>query len=135
MAVEVPENVTGRLNTETVIWLTTVGKTGTPAPTPVWFLWSGREFLVFSQPEVGKLANIGRGPAVALNFNSSAKGGAVSVFTGIARVDDAGPTDDEWQRYVAKYADDIVGLDYTPERFLADYSVLVRIEPDKLRGW
>lgn len=30
-----------RLTEESVAWLTTVGRDGTPQPNPVWFLWDG----------------------------------------------------------------------------------------------
>ena len=43
-----------QLNDELVIWLTTVGKSGTPQPNPVWFSWNGAEILVFSQPGKAK---------------------------------------------------------------------------------
>ncbi|MEN0134277.1 MAG: TIGR03667 family PPOX class F420-dependent oxidoreductase [Rhodococcus sp. (in: high G+C Gram-positive bacteria)] len=131
----ITESVAERLARETVVWLTTVGRTGTPVPTPVWFDWSGTEFLIFSRPATAKLANIERNPQVALNFNSSAHGGDVSVFTGRARVDPDGPSAAEWAAYVEKYRGDMAGLDYTPERFRQDYATLIRVTPDRLRGW
>ncbi|MFC0446780.1 TIGR03667 family PPOX class F420-dependent oxidoreductase [Rhodococcus jostii] len=131
----IPESVADRLERETIVWLTTVGRSGTPVPTPVWFEWSGTEFLIFSRPETAKLANIEKNPQVALNFNSSAQGGEVSVFTGTGRVDADGPTPAEWAAYVEKYSGDMAGLEYTPEKFQQDYSTLIRVTPGRLRGW
>jgi len=131
----IPDKVAERLAAEAVIWLTTVRKAGAPAPTPVWFLWSGGEFLILTQPDSAKMAHLARNSHVSLNFNGSAEGGEVSVFTGLAVVDPAGPTSEEWESYLAKYGTDMTGIDYTPERFLADYSVLLRIRPESLRGW
>ena len=40
-----------QLESERVIWLTTVGSDNTPQPRPVWFVWDGTSLLVYSQPE------------------------------------------------------------------------------------
>ena len=130
----IPASTADRLASEKVIWLTTVDRSETPIPTPVWFLWSDGSFLLFSQPDTAKLANIAAHPRVALNFNSDAHGGGVSVFTGQAHVDPDVP-EDEWNRYVRKYARDIESLNLTPDSFRADYSVAIRAIPGRLRGW
>lgn len=120
---------------EQVLWLTTVGKSGTPAPNPVWFHWNGREVLVFSQAGKAKLRNIEGQPRVALHFNATFTGGDVGVISGSAVVDPAGPSEEEKAVYDAKYAEGLAGLEMTPESFHEDYSVLIRITPDKLRGF
>ena len=38
-----------RLRDEIVIWLVTVGPSGAPEPAPVWFLWDGQSFVVYSR--------------------------------------------------------------------------------------
>ena len=128
-----------RLRAEHVIWLTTVKPNGTPVPTPVWFLWSSDEFLIFSEPGTAKLANISQNASVALNFNSTADGGDVAVFTAQASTDPGGPTGPEWDAYVAKYETAIHQLEMTPEMtpetFRAAYSTLIRVEPSRIRGW
>lgn len=124
-----------RLGKEDVGWLTTVGKSGTPAPNPVWFLWYDETLLVFSQPDKPKLRNIARNPKVSLNLNSSSTGGDVVILAGEAAIDEKGPSDDERAVYTAKYAEPIKGLGMTPESFFADYSVLVRITPERIRGF
>ena len=77
-----------QLDDEVVIWLTTVASSGTPAPTPVWFLWYGEEILISSQPEKAKLRNISARPNVAANFNATHSGGDVGVLTGTAVIDE-----------------------------------------------
>jgi PPOX class probable F420-dependent enzyme len=120
---------------EQVVWLTTVGKSGTPAPNPVWFHWNGSEVLVFSQASKAKLHNIERQARVSLHFNATFTGGEVGVISGSAVIDSSGPTDEEKAVYDAKYAEGLAGLGMTPEDFHRDYPVLVRITPDKLRGF
>lgn len=123
-----------RLETEHIIWLTTVNEAGNPVPTPVWFLWSEGEFLLLSEPATPKLANIARA-GVSVNFNSNSSGGDVAVFSGRAQEDPNGPSAAQWDAYVVKYGDAMIGMDYTPEKFRAEYSTLVRIVPTRLRGW
>ena len=125
---------TGRLEAEIVVWLTTVAPSGTPQPTPVWFYWTGTDFLVFSQPDKAKLRNLAGNPRVAVNFNGTETGGDIQVFTGRAVVDENGPTPDELAAYDQKYDEPIKGVGMTRESFHAEYSVLVRITPDKLRS-
>ncbi|MBB5912929.1 PPOX class probable F420-dependent enzyme [Nocardia transvalensis] len=128
-------HVAERLRGETIGWLTTVGPSGTPQPNPVWFLWRGGEFLVFSQANQAKLRNIARNPRIALHLNSSEQGGEVAVLTGTARIDDGGPTPEEIADYSEKYAQGFVSIGMAPEKFYATYSTLIRITPDRLRGF
>ena len=123
-----------RLRTEIVIWLTTTDPGGTPQPRPVWFLWVDGEFLIYSKEDTFKLEHIAREPRVALNFNSNERGGDIVVFTGRAWVSLDDPPADQVPAYVAKYADHIDRIGYTPETFAANYSVPIRVEPLDLRG-
>jgi PPOX class probable F420-dependent enzyme len=125
----------GRLDDEKVVWLTTVGRSGTPQPNPVWFLFTGDEIIMFSEPDTAKLHNLAARPAVALNFNATRTGDDVGVITGTAVIDENGPSADELAAFDAKYADSIAGLNLTPEQFHQAYSVLVRITPARLRGF
>jgi PPOX class probable F420-dependent enzyme len=124
-----------QLTDEQVIWLTTVGKSGTPQPNPVWFGWNGEEILVFSQVGKAKVHNVAGQPRVALNFNATFGGGDVGVITGDAVLDGKPATADELAAYNAKYAGGMSGLNMTPDDFHRDYPILIRIRPDKLRGF
>ncbi|MFQ6324661.1 TIGR03667 family PPOX class F420-dependent oxidoreductase [Nocardia sp. CWNU-33] len=127
--------VAARLNSEQPIWLTTVGASGTPQPNPVWFRWDGTEFLLFSQADKPKLRNIVGNPRVSLNLNATETGGDVVVLTGAARIDETGATAEEKAVFAEKYADGLVDISMTAEEFFAEYSVAVRIRPDRLRGF
>jgi PPOX class probable F420-dependent enzyme len=124
-----------QLTDEVVIWLTTVAKSGTPAPKPVWFLWNGEQVLVCSRPNTAKLRHLHGNPRVSVNFNATHTGGDVGVITGDAAIDEKGLTDAERTAYDEKYAAPIAGLDMTPEQFHDDYSVVIRMTPDKLSGF
>lgn len=129
------KRITRQLDDERVVWLTTVGKSGTPAPNPVWFLWHNGGILISSQPNQAKLHNVADHPQVAVNFNATHGGGDVGVISGTAVVDSDPITDDARAAYDAKYRTDIERLGMTTDQFHASYSVLIRITPNKLRGF
>lgn len=124
-----------QLDDEVVVWLTTVAASGTPAPTPVWFLWHDDEILICSQPDTAKLRSIPAHPQVTVNFNATHSGGDVGVIAGTAVIDEAPISGEALAAYNAKYADAIAGLGMTTDQFHASYSVLIRITPGKLRGF
>ncbi|MEV5961087.1 TIGR03667 family PPOX class F420-dependent oxidoreductase [Kribbella sp. NPDC051952] len=129
------KRIARQLDDEAVVWLTTVAASGTPAPTPVWFLWHDDEVLISSQPETAKLRNIAGHPQVTVNFNATHTGGDVGVIAGTAAIDDAPISGAALAAYNAKYGDAIAGLGMTTDQFHASYSVLIRITPEKLRGF
>ncbi len=124
-----------QLESEQVLWLTTVGKSGTPQPNPVWFHWDGETFLIFSQPNQAKLRHIAANPRVSLNFNTDQEGGDVAVFTGEARVVETAPPEARMSRYLAKYAEGIKRLGLTPEQLAETYSTVILMTPNKVRGF
>ena len=124
-----------RLKEENVIWLTTVGQDLTPHPRPVWFLWDGEWFLIFSQPDTYKLRHISRHPRVSLNFNSDRHGDDIIVFEGEAKILEEAPPLDEMNAYLEKYTDGIRDLQSTTEEFVKEYRVGIRVRPDKVRGF
>ena len=128
------ERVARRLRGEKIIWLTTVGPDGTPQPNPVWFLWDGQSFLVYSLNQAKRNAHIERNPRIALNFDGNGTGGDVIVITGEARAVPDEPPADKNPDYVAKYADFIARSFQTPEKFASRYSVAMRITPTAVRG-
>lgn len=132
---EFGRRVAQRLATEPVVWLTTAAKDGPPQPSPVWFLWDGSTFLIYSQPNRLKLRNIAARSEVALNFNATSSGGDVVIFTGTAEIAADAPPASEVPAYVEKYGDAIQGLGMDPAGFAASYNVPIRVTPSKLRGF
>lgn len=126
--------VARRLADEQIIWLTTVRADGTPQPSPVWFLWDGASFLIFSQPKAQKLKNIAHGPTVSLHLDGDGRGGDIVVFTGRAAVEAAAPSVVEVPAYVEKYRAGIANIGMTPAQMAAEFSTAVRVTPTHLRG-
>jgi PPOX class probable F420-dependent enzyme len=125
----------GRLRDEGIIWLTTVRSDGQPQSVPVWFLWNGESFLIYSQPGRQKLRNIDRNPRVALNLNSNAYGGDVVRAEGSAEVIEDAPRADEVPEYVNKYRDAIARIGFDPNGFAHAYSVPLRVTPTRWQVW
>ena len=124
-----------RLREEIIGWLTTVTTDGAPRPIPVWFLWDGdRSILLYSRPEKRKLENIAANSNVSLNLDSDGVDADIVICWGEIRVSDDPPAD-QVAEYVAKYAERIAALGWTPESFAGDFSVPLRIDVTRIHGW
>lgn len=123
-----------RLQSEPIIWLTTVNASGVPQPSPVWFLWEAGSVLIYSKPNVPKLRNIARNPAVALNFDGNGQGGNIIVLTGTAQIEaDAAPAH-QIAAYAEKYSAHMTRNGWSSEQFAQLYSVAIRVTPQDVRG-
>lgn len=131
---EMPPYAQRRIDQDEVVWLTTVTDSRAPSPNPVWFVQDGDDLVVFSEPHVHKVHNIGERPTVTLHFNSDVGGGDIVVITGDATLKpDQAPSANAGYR--AKYESHIVGpLKMTLDQYDSTYSTEIRIRPAKVRG-
>ena len=125
------KRVIKRLEEELVIWLTTGGER--PQSVPVWFLWDDGHFLIYSVPG-NKVEQLKRHPNVHLNFNSTPTGGNVVRFEGRAEVLDGHPLATSNKAYMDKYVDQIKRLGMTPDGFANEYSIAVRVRPQRVKA-
>jgi PPOX class probable F420-dependent enzyme len=123
-----------RLQTEFIIWLTTVDAAGVAQPRPVWFIWENDAFLIYSQPNTKKLQHITQHPQVSLHFNGGQAGEDIQVFSGPVEVVANPIPVHQSPAYLQKYAAAIKAMGATAEKFASSYSVLLRIPPTRLRG-
>ena len=122
------------LREDVVVWLTTVGASGAPLPTVVWFAWDGdRTVRIHSLPSAARVRHLAANPRVSLHFDGDGGGGDIVVFSARASLGDAAPADHE-AAYRAKYGEQMTRIGYTPEQFAARYSTLVTLELARLRG-
>jgi len=128
------DRVRRRLRDDVVVWLTTVGRDGTPQPNPVWFLWDGDTVLVYNRPDARRLQHVRTRPRVSLSFDSD-QGGNVVVITGRAELVEGEPPPDRVREYVAKYDRRMVGVSGSHEAFGRAYPVALRITPLTVRGF
>jgi PPOX class probable F420-dependent enzyme len=133
MSNEISEHLAERLKMEDVAWITTVRADGMPQPTPIWFLWEGGEFLVYSQPGAHKIANLCDNPKAAINLNSDEHGGSIAVFYGEARIDFNPTPAHQVPGYLEKYREGVANLDMSPEEMAGEYSASIRLKPTRVR--
>ncbi len=125
-----------RLQTELILWLTTVTPGGQPQTSPVWFLWADGEILLYSRADTPRLANIRGNPRVAANLDGDRDGGDVVVIEGEARVvHEQATLADVPPTYVDKYAEKLAAFGWTMESMLVDYPAEIRIRPTRVRAW
>jgi PPOX class probable F420-dependent enzyme len=131
---EFGQRVARRLAEERIGWLTTVNSKGMPQPRPIWFLWDGETFLIYSRANAYKIRHIEAHPQVSLNLDGDGLGGDIIIFTGEAWLDEDAPPANEISAYVEKYKDGMKRINMTPEQFAEVYPIAIRIKPLKVRG-
>ena len=127
-------HVEERLRTEVVLWLTTVRPDGQPQSSPVWFLWDGAAFLMYSMPSAGKVGNVRANPRVSVHLSDDGRGEDVATFDATAEIT-ADPVKEHDAAYVQKYRQLIADLGYEVERFARAYATGIRIVPTRARMW
>jgi PPOX class probable F420-dependent enzyme len=126
------KRVQKRLEKELIIWLATCGRDGRPRAVPVWFLWDGKSFLIYSVPGQ-KVNDIEANPKVQLHFNTTPDGDGVVRIDGEVTRLKRHPLAHKVPSYIRKYARLIKGYDWTPESFARQYHIALRVQPTRLR--
>lgn len=131
-SVELSGDVIARLETELVVWLTTVSADGRPQSSPVWFLWRDGTFLIYSQPDAWKVRNLRANPHVSISLRTDEIGSSVVTFEGTAEMP-GGPRGDAVPAYVEKYEPLIAGEGWTVEWMTGEYSQPIVVTPTRVR--
>ena len=125
-----------RLREAEIVWLTTVSASSQPQSSPVWFLWDGKEFLVYGSRDGQKTRNIAANPRVGLHLDGNGHGGGNIIFEGTARIDAeeasaySPPAD-----YLAKYEARIEAFGWSLDDMARDYPHVIRVTPTRVRIW
>jgi PPOX class probable F420-dependent enzyme len=122
-----------RLASEKIGWMTTVNPDGQPQSSPLWFLWTGDEILVYSQTTAPRLANIAANPRAAFNLHTDPGGDSVLSMEGTALIDPDGPLCSMNPPYVAKYGSMLADSGSDPKWMDREYPVTIRITPTRWR--
>ena len=126
------KRVQKRLERELIIWLVTCGSDGRPHAVPVWFLWDGKTFLIYSLPGQ-KVNDIEANAKVQLHFNTTPDGDDVVRIDGDASRLRRYPLAYKVPNYIRKYARLIKSYDWEPEGFSRQYHIALRVKPTRLR--
>ena len=124
-----------RLRTEEIAWMTTVRPDGQPQSVPVWFLWDGESFLIYSRPNARKLKNLAENPRVNLNLNSNAVGEDVARAECTAGIVEDVPPATEVGPFLEKYREGIARIGMDPDGFAGAFSVAIRATPTRWQVW
>lgn len=123
------------LETEPVLWLSSVTDDGTPHLVPSWFVWDGEAIVMVSKPGAVKVRNLRARPRAMLALGDAEDDFDIGLLEATA-VLPAEPTPlDLPPGFVAKYGPRIDGLGLTPAQFARTYSQVIRLVPVKALGW
>jgi PPOX class probable F420-dependent enzyme len=130
-ATQPPHDARPLLERLEVIWMTTVSPDGQPQASPVWFLFDGTAFTMYSRPDAPRMRNIDRNPRVALSLADDRGPGAISVEAMAEVVD--GPPATSNGAFMSKYLAALKRMGATPEWFSTEFSVETRMTPTRWR--
>jgi PPOX class probable F420-dependent enzyme len=123
------------LETEPVIWLSSVSQNGAPHLVPTWFVWDGEAIVIVSKPGAVKVRNLRANARAMLAVGDAEADFDVGLLEARAVVS-PDPTPAALPAgFAAKYAAKIDELGLTPAQFAATYSQVIRLMPVKALGW
>ncbi len=120
-----------RLGRERIAWLTTVSPAGQPMATPVWFLWTEGEVLVYGDHRALRNRNIEANPKVSFHLADNGSGGDIVTIQGLARIEPDYPAVPDNPAYLEKYLDWINSGLGGPDRMAQTYSMPILISPTR----
>ena len=121
------------LETEPVVWLSSVRGNGAPHLVPTWFAWDGESIVIRSKPEAAKVRNLRRDPRAMLALGDADDDFDVGLLE--ARADVVEHPTELPSPFLAKYRDRIAALGLTPTEFAATYSATIRLTPARALDW
>jgi PPOX class probable F420-dependent enzyme len=123
------------LETEPVVWLSSIRTDGAPHLVPVWFVWDGEAIVIRSKPEARKVHNLRHDPRAMLALGDADDDFDVGLLEATASVVDGAAPAPLPAPFLAKYRGRIAALGLTPDEFAATYSATIRLTPAKALGW
>jgi PPOX class probable F420-dependent enzyme len=123
-------SVEQRLRSDVMIWLSTVRPDGKAHLVPVWFLWDGEYFYIFSKPDQ-KFRNLQQNKSVMLGLDDTEGGDNPIMVTGEAELLPHGEVTPAMPAYAEKYAAQLRRYNWTGESMGQEYTEAIRIRPIK----
>ena len=123
------------LNTERVVWLSTVNPDGMPHLVPIWFSWDGVALLIASKPNAKKVVNLRSNPSVMLALGEADDDFDVGMVEGVAELLDEPAAAVLPASHLAKYRRQMAAIGLTVDEYLATYSQVIRIRPTRYLPW
>jgi PPOX class probable F420-dependent enzyme len=125
------------LETEPVIWLSSIRTDGAPHLVPTWFVWDGGTIVIRSKPHAKKVRNLAHDPRAMVALGDAEDDFDVGLLEARAEVTvgEPGMPEPLPAAFVAKYRRRISNLGLTPAEFAATYSATIRLTPARALGW
>lgn len=123
------------LANDVVGWLTTVSPDGTPHTAVIPFLWDGEGILFYSKPDAPKIRNLAAHPDVSFHLNCDPYGDHIVVIEGLAGPAPHEARSDVHRAYRRKYREPHEHWGMDEKRTADEYSVPIRILPERVRTW
>ena len=123
------------LETEPVIWLSTIRPDGAPHLVPTWFVWDGEAIVILSKPGAVKVRNLRADPRAMVALGDAEADFDVGLLEARAEVLPASAESGLPAGFEAKYAARIRALDLTPIQFARTYAQVIRLIPVKALAW
>lgn len=114
--------------------MTTVRLDGQPQTSPVWYVWNGEEFLIYSLNSA-RVRNVAGNPKVSLHLNDDGKGDDVLTIDGASTIDPGLPSAGSNEAYRERYDSFVHSYGWTWDWYDSKYSVPIRVRPTKIRYW
>ena len=121
-----------RIKKELVVWFVTAGKDGKPQAVPVWFLFDGDSFLIYSAPGI-KERHVRENRNVELHLNTDEAGDVVVRVAGQAKIVTNEKPADKVPAFIRKYGSQIKGFGWTNAEFSRRYPHAIRVRELKFR--
>jgi PPOX class probable F420-dependent enzyme len=123
------------LETEPVVWLSSVCGDGSPHLVPTWFVWDGAAIVIVSKPGAVKARNLRADPRAMLALGDADDDFDVGLLEATARLSDTPTPLGLPPGFLVKYGERIASLGLTPAQFARTYSQVIRLIPVKALGW
>jgi PPOX class probable F420-dependent enzyme len=124
-----------RLRNERILWLSTTSPDGAPHIVPVWFLWDGSAFLVFSKPHAVKVRHMASEPRVAVALGEAEDDFDVQLVAARARLLDQPTREILPPAMLHKYRRQMAEIGLDEATFAETYSQAIRIVPTRFKPW
>ena len=124
------------LETEPVIWLSSIRQDGAPHLVPTWFVWDGESIVIRSKPHAKKVRNLAHDPRAMVALGDAEDDFDVGLLEARAEVRGVGdPPTPLPRQFLVKYRERIAALGITPDEFAATYSATITLTPSRALGW
>ena len=123
------------LETEPVIWLSSVGHDGSPHLVPTWFVWDGEAVVIVSKPGAVKVRNLRANPRAMLAVGDAEADFDVGLLEATAYLSEDPTPPALPVGFATKYAARIDELGLTSAQFARTYSQVIRLTPVRALDW